>query len=248
MTALSQLPWQLGPIAHRGLHDEARGIVENTASAFEAAIAGGYAIETDVQAAAGNEPVVFHDETLERLTGNSSEVNALGPKALRRVSLRHTSDRILTLDEFLELVAGRVPVYLELKTAWDGRDALEQSIATRLARYKGPLAVMSFDPYSIKVMGELFPATPRGLVSMRFKQADWPRLTAWQRFRLTHLLDFRALKPDFLAYHVGDLPCLAVGILRRRGVPVLAWTVRDDEQRLKATAHADAIIFETLRP
>lgn len=244
----SGLPWTIGPIAHRGLHDAARGIMENTASAFTAAIEAGYAIETDVQAAAGHEPVIFHDATLDRLTQATGEVIALGPKALKRLPLRGTDDRVLTLGEFLELVGGRVPVYLEIKTAWDGRQALENNIAARIVRYQGPLAVMSFDPASMQAMGELIAGIPRGLVSMRFKKADWPELSAWSRFRLTHLLDFPKLKPDFLAYHVADLPRLGVTALRRRGLPVLAWTVRDEEQRRKATAHADAIIFETLRP
>jgi glycerophosphoryl diester phosphodiesterase len=242
------LPWKIGPIAHRGLHDAARGVIENTASAFTAAIEAGYAIETDVQAAAGYEPVIFHDETLDRLTQATGEVVALGPKALQRIALHGTGDRILTLAAFLELVAGRVPVFLEIKTAWDGRQALERNIAARLAQYQGPLAVMSFDPQSMRAMRALAPAIPRGLVSMRFTKADWPELSAWQRFRLTHLLDFLSVKPDFLACHVADLPRLAVTALRWRGVPALAWTVRDEEQRRKAMAYADAIIFETLRP
>jgi glycerophosphoryl diester phosphodiesterase len=247
MTDGAGLQWQLGPVAHRGLHD-GTSIIENTASAFTAAIDAGYAIETDVQLAAGNESVIFHDETLDRMTQATGEVIALGPKALKRIPLRGTDDRILTLSEFLELVAGRVPIFLEIKTAWNGRDNLEQAIAAQLARYQGPIAVMSFDPASVKTMGELIPTIPRGLVSMRFTKNDWPKLDAWRRFRLTHLLDFRSAKPDFLAYHIKDLPRLPITILRRRGLPVLTWTVRNEEQRRKASEYADAIIFETLRP
>jgi glycerophosphoryl diester phosphodiesterase len=186
------LPWTIGPVAHRGLHDAPRGIIENTASAFTAAIEAGYAIETDVQAAADHEPVIFHDDTLDRLTQATGEVVALGPKALQRVPLRETSDRILTLAAFLELVAGRVPVFLEIKTAWDGRQALERNIAARLAQYQGPLAVMSFDPQSMRAMRALASDIPRGLVAMRFTKADWPKLSAWQRFRLTPCLIFPA--------------------------------------------------------
>lgn len=243
-----QWPWPLGPVAHRGLHDRARGVIENTASAFEAAIAAGYAIETDIQAAAEGEPVVFHDETLERLTRGHGAVAALAPDALKAVAFRETADRILSLGEFLELVAGRVPVFMEIKS--DGRRdrELERKIGARLAAYRGPLAVMSFDPASARAMRAFAPDRPRGVVSMRFTKRETPELPALTRFSLTHLLDFPATRPDFLAYHVDDLPRLQIAALRLLGLPVLAWTVRSEEQRRRATIYADAIIFEGLRP
>jgi glycerophosphoryl diester phosphodiesterase len=240
--------WLVRPVAHRGLHDAAGGVIENTAAAFEAAIAAGYAIETDLQGAAGAEPVVFHDATLERLTQESGPVAALTPAALRGIPLRDSAERILSLGELLDLVAGRVPVFLEIKT--DGRDgrALERKIAAQLAVYRGPAAVMSFDPGSVRAMRRLAPDRPRGLVSMRFTAKDWPQLPAWRRFLLTHLADFPLLRADFLAYHIDDLPRWEVRLIRRAGVPVLGWTVRSEAQRRRAERHVDAIIFEGLRP
>ena len=143
------LPWPLGPVAHRGLHDEQAGVIENTASAFQAALDAGFAIETDIQAAAGGEPVIFHDETLDRLTLGLGALAAFDTAALGTIAFRATADRILTLDAFLELVGGRVPIYLEIKTAGDGSPALCAKIAARLARYRGPAAVMSFDPLAV---------------------------------------------------------------------------------------------------
>ena len=241
------LPWPLGPVAHRGLHARARGVIENTASAFEAAIAAGYAIETDIQAAAGDEPVVFHDESLERLTHGTGPVAALTPGALKAVAFWETADRILGLAEFLELVGGRVPVFMEIKSHGRNAHALERNIGARLAAYQGPLAVMSFAPASVRAMRRFAPGRPRGLVSMRFTREEAPELSALARFSLTHLLDFPATRPDFLAYHVDDLPRLQVTALRRLGMPVLAWTVRTPEQRRRAAIYADAIIFEGLR-
>jgi glycerophosphoryl diester phosphodiesterase len=243
------LPWPLGPIAHRGLHDAASGIIENTASAFEAAIKAGYAIETDIQAALGDEPVVFHDDTLERLTQGLGAVAALSPDALKAVPFKATSDRILSLPAFLDLVAGRVPVYMEIKShGHRASHELERRIGLALAAYRGPLAVMSFDPGSVQAMRRYAPDLPRGLVSMRYKRQEWPEASALARFRLTHLMDFPATRPDFLAYHIGDLPRLAVAALRRLGLPVLTWTVRTQEQQRRAAIYADAIIFEGLRP
>jgi glycerophosphoryl diester phosphodiesterase len=241
------LPWPLRPVAHRGLHD-GRHLIENTASAFEAAIAAGYAIETDVQAAAGDEPVIFHDNMLERLTEGAGPVAALGAAALRGVPFRKTGDRIMRLPEFLELVGGRVPIFLEVKTAGNGAPGLERNVARQLAAYRGPLAVMSFDPATVAAMRHLAPGLPRGVVSMVHTAAEYPELSAFARFRLTHLLDFPRTRPNFLAYHVNDLPRAGVSLLRRLGLPVLTWTVRTQAQRQHASAHADAIIFEDLRP
>ena len=248
MRIFSGLPWPLGPVAHRGLHDARHGIIENTASAFMAAIAAGYAIETDVQGAAGDEPVVFHDETLARLTHAGGSVAALTPDALKAVAFKESQDRILSLREFLDLVAGRVPVYVEIKTVGDNAPRLVQKVAAMLATYNGPLAMMSFDPRAVRAMRFLAPHLPRGLVSMRFTREEAPELSPLTRFRLTHMLDFPAARPNFLAYHVGDLPGLGVALLRRLGLPVLAWTVRNEDQRRQAMTYADAIIFEELRP
>ena len=243
------LPWPLGPVAHRGLHDAARGVIENTASAFEAAIAAGYAIETDIQAAEGGEPVVFHDDTLERLTLGAGPIAAQKPAALKAIAFRETADRILTLAEFLDLVGGRVPVFMEIKSHGhrQNRD-LERRIGARLAAYRGPLAVMSFDPGSVRAMRSFAPDRPRGIVSMRYTKEEWPDLSPLARFRLTHLLDFPATRPDFLAYHIDDLPRPQIAALRRLGFPVLVWTVRTQEQRRRAAIYADAIIFEGMRP
>lgn len=241
------LPWKPGPVAHRGLHD-GRGIIENTASAFQAAIDAGYAIELDVQATGEDEPVVFHDDTVERLTSGAGAVGAMPVAALKAMTFKATADRMQTLSEFLEQVAGRVPVFMEIKTVGDNAGRLCAQVAKRLARYKGPMAVMSFDWEAVRAMKRLTPHLPVGIISMRYTARNSPELSAFARFRLTHMLDFPAARPDFLAYHVNDLPASSVALLRRLGVPVLTWTVRTEEQRRRAAANADAIIFEELRP
>ncbi|WP_088347977.1 MULTISPECIES: glycerophosphodiester phosphodiesterase family protein [Rhodomicrobium] len=236
------------PIAHRGLHDVRRGVIENTGAAFLAAIRGGYAIETDLQAAAGGEPVVFHDETLERLTEAEGPVAALTPDALARIRMKGTDARILTLAELLELVAGRAALYLEIKSPGGADRTLEAKIAEQLARYTGPACVMSFDPGSMIAMRRLAPGVPRGLSAMRFTHLP-PGVPPSARFRLTHMLDIDAIKPDFLTYEVNGLAAMGPALRRRHpDLPIITWTVRTAEDRRKAAHFADGMIFEGFRP
>jgi glycerophosphoryl diester phosphodiesterase len=245
-----RFPEAIPPIAHRGLHAEHRGIIENTASAFRAAIAGRYAIETDIQAAVSGEPVVFHDEHLDRLTEETGPVAERTVMELQKVSMRGTQDRILTLGELLEMVAGRAALFLEIKsTGLDSDRTLERRVAAALVHYRGPAYVMSFDPRSVGAMRHFAPSVPRGLSAMRFWKVDEFPLTETLRYRLTHMLDIPALKPDFLTYEVNDLAIMADGLRRRYPfLPIITWTVRSAEERRKASQFADGMIFEGFRP
>src|SRR6185436_15293056 len=152
------------PIAHRGHHDRSAGRIENTLSAAAAAIARGFAIECDLQLTADGEAIVFHDDTLDRLTAA-----AVGPvrtrtlAELKAMPLRDTDDRIPTFGEFLALIDDRVPLLAELKSDWSGDRRLEARVATVLSKYRGRVAVMSFDPASVRAMKRLAPHRPRGL-------------------------------------------------------------------------------------
>ena len=106
------------PIAHRGLHDGASAI-ENTTSAFQAAIDGGYGIETDVQITADGEAMVHHDFALGRLTLGSRQLAAMTAAGLKEVPFKATADRMMTLGELCEFVGGRVPLLIELKSRFD---------------------------------------------------------------------------------------------------------------------------------
>ena len=123
------------PIAHRGLHDRAKGIVENTLSAAEAAIAEGFAIECDVQDTADGEAVVFHDHTLDRLTDQRGPVRDRVAADLTKLAVAASEDRIPTLPMFLDRIAGRVPVIVEIKTRFDGSMGLARRTAEIASRY-----------------------------------------------------------------------------------------------------------------
>lgn len=243
------------PIAHRGLHDLSAGRIENTAPAFLAAIARGYGIECDLQPAGDGTPMVFHDEVLDRLVDATGRLSERSPPDLRRLRYKGQDTSILAYADFLELAAGRVPLLVEIKSDWDvPRPGFLERIATLTSAYRGPVALMSFDPAVMARLAVLAPKLPRGIVSGSYKSADgddwWAdRLSPSRRFRLRHLLDSGPAAPSFFAYHVVSLRTPVVRFARAvMGVPIFTWTVRTLEDRHEAARWADAMIFEGFEP
>jgi glycerophosphoryl diester phosphodiesterase len=238
------------PFAHRGLHDAARGVIENTASAFAAAIEGGFGIECDVQLSRDGEAMVHHDPELGRLTIGSGPVAALSAAELKVVDFRDSADRMLTLGELCALVAGRVPLLVEIKSRFSGDMRLTRRVADVLAGYAGPAAAMSFDPALVAALRAMAPQLPRGIVAeRRYDHAEWAGITPAQRRTLAFLLHAPRTRPHFVAYAVRDLPSPGPFIARHVfGLPLLTWTVRSDEDRRRAARFADQAIFEGWRP
>jgi glycerophosphoryl diester phosphodiesterase len=231
------------PVAHRGLHDALASVIENTPSAFRAAIAGNYAIECDLQVTADGEAIVHHDDALGRLTEGSARLDHMSASELKRVSFKATADHMLTLDELCELVAGRVTLFLELKSRFDGDPRLAERTAQVLAKYRGPAAIMSFDPEPIARLREIAPALTRGLVAMRRETDKIPDKESQHGFGYArHAL---AAKIQFLAYRVKDLPSALPFFTRSLlRLPLLTWTVRTANDRATAERWADQMIFE----
>jgi glycerophosphoryl diester phosphodiesterase len=243
----SALSWLMArPIAHRGLHDSAQGIIENTASAVLAAIAGRYGIEADLQASADGEAMVHHDDTLGRLTDGEGALRNMSAAALKRVAFRATSDRMMALGDLLDLVAGRVTLVLELKSRFDGDLRLAARTARLLGAYRGPVAVMSFDPVLIANMRRIAPSIVRGIAAgRRCPPLVWHLLSPAQRFELTFLVHGWKSRPAFLAYRVDDLGAVMPRAMRLIfGLPLLTWTVRGAKDRAMAARFADQMIFE----
>jgi glycerophosphoryl diester phosphodiesterase len=237
------------PIAHRGLHDAASGIIENTASAVAAAIAGDYGIEVDLQLSRDGEAMVHHDDALGRLTDGSGLLAALSAAELKRVPFRATADRMMTLGDLCDLVGARVTLVLEIKSGFDRDARLLARITQVLAAYEGPVAAMSFDPYVVAGLRRMAPRLRRGIVAQRrFDHADWRGMSGWQRHGMAHLLHAPITRPDFVAYRVDDLPAPATRLAHAFGLAVLTWTVRSPAQRARAAEWADQMIFEGFRP
>lgn len=238
------------PIAHRGLHDAAAGVIENTSSAFRAAIAGDYGIECDVQISADGEAIVHHDDVLGRLTQGNEPLRTLSAAVLKAVPFRATVDRMLTLAELCELVAARVTLIIEMKSRFDGDMRLPARVAQTLERYAGPVAVMSFDPEQIVALRAVAPGLPRGIVAeRRYDHPEWAALPPGRKRSMAFLLHGLRTRPHFLAYRVADLPSIAPLLARHVfGVPLLTWTVRTEADRKRAGRWASQMIFEGFRP
>lgn len=237
------------PIAHRGYHDAAAGRLENTLPAAEAAIPHNFAIECDVQLTADDAVVVFHDDTLDRLTVGTGDVHRKSLAELSAMRFRNSDARIPTLQQLLDLVAGRVPLVVELKSRWTNDRRLVAAVSALLQSYSGPIAVMSFDPAMMTTMRKLAPTLPRGMLADRFTAADWPLLSRPQRLANRSMIGAATVLPDFIAYDVGALPASAPLALRHFfRLPLLTWTVRTAKDRATARAWADQIIFEGFDP
>jgi glycerophosphoryl diester phosphodiesterase len=221
------------PIAHRGLHDAARGIIENTLRAAEAAIAGGFAIECDLQLSTDGEAVVFHDETLDRLIKGSGEPPPVFPA-------------------FLDKVAGRTPIVCELKSRFDGDWRIADRAAALASAYDGPLAFKSFDQELSAYLRLRRPHMRSGapcpvgvLAQAAYDDPAWDVLRADEKRDWSDFDHYDLSRPDFLSWNVDDLPHKIPFLVKElTGAPILAWTVRDARQREAAHIWADQIVFD----
>lgn len=238
------------PIAHRGLHDRALGIVENTSSAFRRAIEQGFAIECDLQLTRDHVPVVFHDAALDRLTKRKGPVAAIDAAELALVPLKGTADTPMTFADLLRLVAGRVPLIVELKRQEKGNLALARATVAAAKGYTGPLAFKSFEPRLVSGVRKAGFEGPIGMIidAGGERAAGAGGLTLARRMALRQLVHAPASSFDFVSceHHALELP--AIALLRRVGKKVMTWTIRSHADAAKALENADQIVFEGYLP
>jgi glycerophosphoryl diester phosphodiesterase len=240
------------PIAHRGLHDATNGVVENTLRAAEAAIAGGFAIECDVQLSSDGEVFVFHDETLDRLTDALGPFNARSAVEINAIKVKGSGKPPPKFAEFLGTVGGRTPIVCELKSRFDGDWRIADSVAAIASSYDGPLALKSFDHDLAGYLGLRRPHTrsgdpcPLGIVAEgSYDDSAWDFLDAWTKAAWTDFDHYDELRPDFLSWNVDCLPHQIPFLMKElNGAAVMAWTVRTTAQREAARKWADQIVFE----
>jgi len=236
MTDLSWLTAR--PIAHRGRHDLNNTRWENTLSAFEAAAEGDFSIECDVHLSADGVPVVFHDAELKRLTGEEGFVYDRTAAELAQMKVGGTADHVPTLAEMLALVRGRVPLVIELKGVVGKDDGLVAKVGDLLRGYRGHAAIMSFDHWLVRRFAADAPGIPAGLTAWKKEPAE-----------LEAHFSMLAHPIDFTSFHVWDLPNPFVSMVREKlRMPVITWTVRDQNAVALTRAHADQMTFEGFDP
>ena len=231
------------PVAHRGLWTP-DGAPENSLAAFQAACAGGYGIELDVQLTADGEAVVFHDERLERMTGREGRLRDHTAAELGAMALNGTDETIPTLADTLTMIGHRAMVFIELKTPFGEVGPLEKRVTDVLVDHNGPTAVIGFNPYSHAWFADHHPQILRGLDSYNWNDDSARKLAPEMRRSLAALEQIELARPDFLALGLDMLPNARADLYRAKGMPVVAWTVRSPDQWEGVKDHCDNLIFE----
>jgi glycerophosphoryl diester phosphodiesterase len=238
------------PIAHRGLHDRPNGLIENTIGAAKAAIRRQLSIECDVQLTADGEVIVFHDDELDRLTTSSGLIANLTLSQVKTLRLKDTEEKIPTLAEFLGTLSSQVPLICEIKSNFDHKFKVVDRCCEILKTYNGPVAIKSFDPDIITRVRLLAPERPRGFIGeSHYDDPEWDFLGKSKKHSLISLQLLSETQPDFLSWYFKDIdqpgPCVSRQVY---GLPVMTWTIRNQESANNVKKFADQIVFENFIP
>lgn len=236
------------PITHRGLHDRKAGRVENSLKSIQAALDAGYGIEVDVQLTADGHAMVFHDDLLDRLTGETGPLRDRTRKALEAIALTGDGGTIPPLEQVLDVVAAQVPLLIEIKDQ-DGAmgpdvGSLERAVCTALAGYRGDVALMSFNPHAVAACAAMAPDIPRGLVTSSYQPVSWPEVPGPVRDRLRDIPDYDRVGACFISHESTDLDRPRVAELKAQGARILTWTVRSPREEAAARRIVDNVTFE----
>jgi glycerophosphoryl diester phosphodiesterase len=241
------------PIAHRGLHDRAKGIIENSSAAFEAAIAHNYAIECDVQLSSDGIPFIFHDDTFERLTNVSGRSDGRPIAEVQTLVLTDSagSETPQRFTEFLEQVAGRTQLQIELKQQSDAARTtrLASAVVAALRTYQGHYTIESFDPRLVVALRDAGETGPIGIITYDYDEPGWDdHIPWWRKFVLRHLLHWPWTRFDFISCRNLSLYLPVVRFLHARGMEVTSWTITSEQAARAALRASDQIVFEGFLP
>ena len=235
--------------AHRGLHDGAAGIPENSLAAFRRAVEGGFGAELDVHLMADGNLAVVHDSDLTRVCRRRALVEDLTARELTDYPLQGTAETIPLLEEVLSLFAGRAPLIVELKVAGNA-DALVDAAMARLEGYQGAFCVESFHPAALLALKKRYPWVLRGQLSENFFRAGEAGKLSWPSSAvMTWLLSTALTQPDFIAYRHEDRRCPSLRLMKKLyGVHEVAWTVRSRAAMEALEREGATVIFEGFVP
>lgn len=237
--------WRREVFAHRGLHGA--GIVENTLPAFEAACQHGYGMELDIQFTKDLQIVVFHDDTLKRLTGDPRRVDACTLEELQGMRLMGVKDAVIpTFAQVLQCVNGRTPLLIELKNGKHNA-RLCASMMALLKDYRGEYIVESFNPLIVAWFRRNAPHIVRGQLVCPMK-GYYPQTNQIGAFLMAGLLMNCLSRPDFVAYDANARRFFSPHFQRFVfHTPMAAWTVRSESLQNLIEKRSEISIFEKIR-
>jgi len=236
------------PITHRALHDCKAGRVENSVKSIQAALDAGYGIEMDVQLTRDGHAMVFHDDRLDRLTGETGPVRDRTRAELETIPLTDDGGMIPSLEAVLAMVDGRVPLLIEIKDQ-DGAmgpnvGQLEKATCAALEGYQGDVALMSFNPHAVAKCAEYAPHLPRGITTSSYQAVFWPEVPEARRDVLRGIPDYDLTGSCFISHEANDLDHPRVAELKAKGARVFTWTIRSAQQEAEARRIVDNVTFE----
>lgn len=230
------------PIAHRGYYNDENP--ENSIMAFARAVEANFAIELDLQLSKDDVVMVFHDDSLDRMCGVRGGIKDYTYEELQKFNLGKTKYKIPTFKEVLEIVDGKVPMVVELKTIKEKNALLPIKMYELLKEYKGKYVVQSFDPKLMKAVRLAYPNILRGQLVYDMHDA---KQNAMVRFLVAHLYTNVLSKPDYINSDFNHKP-LMLRIFKKRGGEVICYTARTIEEYNEAFKFFDNVIFEKFEP
>jgi glycerophosphoryl diester phosphodiesterase len=244
---LRDLSWLIArPIAHRGLHAGKK--IENTESAFGAALEHDYAIECDLQLTKEGEAIVFHDDQVERLLDHRGLVKTFTTKQLQNMAFKDSKDKVQTLAELLEQVDRKQTLVIELKSHWDNDNSLTDRVLNVMRGYNGPYALMSFDPDILACVAERSPTTVRGITADRVTDPYYSGLSVARRMEMRSLSHLNRTRPHFVSFDFKGLPFQPITAIRNAGHPVITWTIESASEAAQALRYSDQVTFQNYHP
>ena len=229
--------------AHRGLHDNHSDAPENSMKAFKKAVDAGYGIEMDIQLTKDKIPVVFHDETLNRMCGVKGKVWEFTFEELQKLTLAESEERIPKFEDVLALVGGKVPLIVEYKLDVPSIEVCEIA-DPMLQAYNGIYCIESFHPFAVKWYREHRPEVIRGQLSQDFsKQEKYKgKFIYWL---LSNLLTNVLTRPDFIAYNHKDADMFSRKVCSLMGALPVAYTIKSQEEYEKVKDQFELFIFDS---
>lgn len=212
-------------IAHRGGR---RSTPENTMAAFAHALELGVdGIELDVQRCSTGELVIFHDEDINRTTNGVGLIKDISWDELQRLDAggwfdpKFAGEKIPSLEQLLDLAAGRCEINIELKNApIDYPDIEDDLLALLEAHPNQTVCISSFDHKLLQRVARLAPHLKIALLADGIF-TDLGAMAKQVNAKYWHP-SYESLRAD------------AVGEAHELGLEVNPWTINNPRHWLRA--------------